>query len=176
MNIGIIRLSQQKEFDYQRGVVLVEMAFVIPIVVFILLGLVELGTAMIQYSTLTQIAHEGVRLASSTPDVKHASTTSFSCGFAGKVCYAPMGGPMFSATSGNHEQLSPAVFRMVQLVNVEQMNLKDNMSISVDIQENGISKPVDVTVTIKVRPTGLSGLLLGSQPVEIRAKGPYLFS
>lgn len=172
MESNSINLSQ-KESILERGAALLEIALITPILVMTMLALVELGSAMVQYSALTQIAHEGLRLASSTPDITDTSTTNFDCGFSSNVCY---GAPVFFGTSGDYAQLTPAVFRMVQLVNIEQMNLKDTMSVAVKVDKDVLSgKPADITVTISVRPTGFA-YFMGTTPVTITAKGPYLFS
>jgi Flp pilus assembly protein TadG len=47
----------------RRGQALVEFAFVIPIFLLLFMGVVDLGTAVFSYNSLTNAAREGVRLA-----------------------------------------------------------------------------------------------------------------
>jgi Flp pilus assembly protein TadG len=47
----------------QRGQALVEFAFVIPIFLVLFMGVVDLGTAVFSYNSLTNAAREGARLA-----------------------------------------------------------------------------------------------------------------
>ena len=47
----------------QRGVAMVEFTIVLPVMLLMILGVSEIGTALVRYNTLTKALHEGVRHA-----------------------------------------------------------------------------------------------------------------
>jgi Flp pilus assembly protein TadG len=53
----------QKAFYRQSGIATVEFAIVLPVLVMLLLGVTELGRAMLRYNALTKAVQEGARYA-----------------------------------------------------------------------------------------------------------------
>jgi hypothetical protein len=55
------RLQQNVPIDRQKGVAVIESVIVLPLVIFIILIVGELGHAILQYNTLTRAARDGAR-------------------------------------------------------------------------------------------------------------------
>ena len=61
----------------ERGAAMVEMALVLPIVILLVLGMIDVGRALVLYNNLTNAAREGARLgASQMPSVNTTAITT----------------------------------------------------------------------------------------------------
>ncbi len=170
------RKSVVKEVSiFQKGVALVEMAIIMPVIAIIMIGLTDCGIMLTHYLTLTQIASEGVRLGTHLNSLgNHNRGMTFTCKYTGNFCFSPPGGPVSGNTGASPEKLKPIAQRVVQLVNLEKFSFNNNFSVTVK-QVKDPTKPgnSEITVSIKARYDSFFSVFKNA-PVSTTVSGPYL--
>jgi hypothetical protein len=163
----------------ERGVAIIEMAIIMPVLTLILMAIIDLGIMMIHYMTLTQIAHEGVRLGASMSDLGSSDKSlayqcDFDYSFGWPVCIAP-GSPVISASpNGNpihdHNQLAYVVYRIIDLTNYEFFPFKGTYRIDVNQSQ------ADSQISVQIEATYNSFFrTFENLPIVVAQRGPYLF-
>jgi Flp pilus assembly protein TadG len=76
----------------ERGVAAVEAALVLPVLLLLVMGIIDLGRALATKQEVTHAAREAVRVYAVTHDAAQA-TAAFSAGTAGLACSAPVISP-----------------------------------------------------------------------------------
>ena len=148
----------------EAGVALLEFAIIIPLLTIIITLLIDIGLLFGQFLVLTQVAHEGARLASTMQGARGANITlTTTCQYDENtgVC-------LDAVNSTNERSLIPVNNRILQLANIERFRFEGPLAVQSQIDGTAADQ---VTVTIQAR---YDGIFLDGLPLSISLMAPYL--
>lgn len=163
----------------ERGTSFVEFTIAAPLLISFLFAVVDLGQVFSNYMVLTQIAREGVRMASGISGLE-AGEPGF-CGsldtaYAIQVCPVLTGTPLPQPT-GEQRNVWTRASRLLRVHsdNKDLSLVPGSVEITTSFQQ-GLGNDQDDTVSIELTAR-YSGIfpLFDEMPITVRARGPYLF-
>ena len=153
------RASQRCE----RGASIVECAMVLPFLVVLLMGVVDIGRAVSTYLALTQVAHEAVRFAAVQPNLEQGNYSS------------PV--PVSAVAQANVESRVRILLQDQELdLSAADFQLHSEFKPLPNPADGGLPLAQDDTVAIQLQISFETLFpLFPSLPMTVRARGPYLF-
>lgn len=167
--------------DRERGTSFVESAMIIPLLLIIAFGAIEIGRALNQYVILVAIAEEGARVASRIKGLGVGTVISsydLNTNTTATISYSPSNQQM----PAGHDSLRDKVAKLIKLnsdtlsvsglqIETEYISgnvnvaLQDSLAVKIDASYLGIFKATNYLFGA----FGLDGL-----PIRTRAIGPYI--
>jgi hypothetical protein len=141
---------------HDQGTALVELAYILPLMVLILMSLIDVGNILNQYLRITQAVQEGVRLASSLPDLE---PTSYNPGSA----------------AARHTLVQERVRQLIQLQNikVDQVTVDSTFTPAAPLPADPTQAN---TVSIRIEGRYQSVFpMFGNLRLAARGVAPYLY-
>lgn len=155
----------------QGGTTYLELLLVIPLMLLLIAGVIDLGRLLIEYAKISQVAYEGARVASKTLDLEIKTAG------IGEVCSTNGVASCCSDNTycpGNKQNLTVAVDRVYQLLQYSQIRVATVVApYTLRVRYDKGADRVEVYASAKI--SLLTSIFSESFTVSATSSSPYLY-
>lgn len=155
-----------------RGAALPELAIVLPFLVIISIGLIDISRMILQYLELNAISYEGARYASTLGELEQGDFRMFHN--LHLIDPGSKAGQRMMKTSKHHYLVHKRLEQLIDLYGVNIHSLHISTQRILPTPTGGVARPEDNSVTIRIAGVYDSILQIYSLPIIANIQGGYL--